>query len=116
MGYGYSRIHPIQTVRAKKMWEVLSGALDNYDPLYEDGVMSNGWHYQGGEPETENMMLDFDCNQIGDMNIIHAVHNLYDHTAFSIFDLLWVRDFNMEIHVEVDYSTYKPDGNNDIDW
>lgn len=127
MGYGYSRIHPIQTVRAKKMWEVLSGALDGYDPLYEDGVMSNGWHYQGGEPETENMMLylsekrdnwneGLDCNQTRDMNIIHAVHNLYDHTAFSIFDLLWVRDFNMEIHVEVDYSTYKTDGNNGIDW
>lgn len=127
MGYGYSRIHPIQTVRAKKIWEVLSGALDDYDPLYEDGVISNGWHYQGGEPETENMMLylsekrdnwneGLDCNQTRNMNIIHAVHNLYDHTAFSIFDLLWVRDFNMEIHVEVDYSTYKTDGNNDIDW
>ena len=121
MGYGYSRIHPIQTVRAKKIWEVLSGALDEYDPLYEDGVISNGWHYQGGEPETENMMLylnekrdnwneGLDCNQTRNMNIIHAVHNLYDHTAFSIFDLLWVRDFNMEIHVEVDYSAYKTDG------
>ncbi len=121
MGYVYSRIHPIQTVRAKKIWEVLSGALDEYDPLYEDGVISNGWHYQGGKPETENVMLylsekrdnwneGLDCNQTRNMNIIHAVHNLYDHTAFSIFDLLWVRDFNMEIHVEVDYSTYKTDG------
>ena len=34
----------------------------------------------------------------------------------TIFDLLWVRDFNMEIHVEVDYSTYKTDDNNEIDW
>lgn len=125
MGYEYSNIHPIQTIRSKKIWEILSGILDNYDPLYEDGVISNGWQYLGGEPETENMMLylsekmdnwneGLDSNLTKDMNIIHAVHNLYDHTAFSIFDLLWVRDFNMEIHVEIDYCTYKTDDNNDI--
>ena len=34
-------------------------------------------------------------------------HNLYEHTCFSIFDLLWVRDFNVEISVEYDYATYK---------
>lgn len=127
MGYGYSKIHPIQTIRAKNIWAVLSGVLDNYVPLYEDGVITDGWHYKGGEPESENMMLyldektdnwneGIDCNLTKDMNIIHAIHNLYDHTAFSIFDLLWVRDFNMEIHVEADYSSCKRDNNDDLDW
>ena len=58
----------------------------------------------------DNWNEGLDCYQTRNMNIIHAVHNLYDHTAFSIFVLLCVRDFNMEIHVEVDYSTYKTDG------
>ena len=37
----------------------------------------------------------------------YPFHNLYEHTSFSIFDLLWVRDFNVEISVEYDYATYK---------
>ena len=45
--------------------------------------------------------------------------NLYDHMAFSIFDLLWVRDFNIEIHVEIDYNTCKEEVDYDddaLDW
>lgn len=40
------------------------------------------------------------------MNLINAFHRLYDHTSFSIFDLLWVRDFAIEISTEYDYKTY----------
>ena len=42
-----------------------------------------------------------------DMNLIHPVHYLLDHTCFSIFDLLWVRDFNVEITVETDFDFNK---------
>jgi hypothetical protein len=36
---------------------------------------------------------------------------------FSIFDLLWVRDFNIEISVEADYDTYPVDYVRDnLDW
>ena len=39
MGYEYSKIHPVQSMRAKKMWAVLNGSLDDYIFLYcEDGV------------------------------------------------------------------------------
>lgn len=31
---------------------------------------------------------------------------VYDHTSFSIFDLLWVRDFAIEISTEYDYKSY----------
>lgn len=127
MGYEYSKIHPVQTIRAKKMWAVLNGTLDDYVSLYWGGVTSNGWIYKGGEPESENMMLylnentdnwneGFNNELTKDMNLIHAVHNLYEHTTFSIFDLLWVRNFNMEIHVEADYSTYEEDYDDDLDW
>ena len=38
LGYNYSKIHPVQTMRAKKMWAVLNGSLSDYMPLYMDGV------------------------------------------------------------------------------
>ncbi|WP_455626306.1 hypothetical protein [Parabacteroides sp.] len=127
MGYRYSIIHPIQTIRAKKMWAVLNGTLDDYVSLYWDGVTTDGWSYKGGEPESENMLLylsektdnwneGLDYEWTKDMQLIHAVHNLYSHTSFSIFDLLWVRNFNMEIFVATNYNTYKGDYNDNLDW
>ena len=51
------------------------------------------------------------------MHLTHAFHNLYEHMDFSIFDLLRVRDFNVELHAEIDYHTYKSDEyRDDLDW
>lgn len=133
LGYGYSSIHPIQTIRAKKMWYMLNETLDNYNPHYENGVIDGwGWQYpRDKETNTENYMLYLDTTPdnwndwfIGkgkeftdDMMIIHPVHHLLEYTAFSIFDLLWVRDFSIEITVETDYNTYKKDmEGDDLDW
>lgn len=128
MGYGYSKLHPVQSIRAKKMWAVLNGTLDDYVSLYCDGVDSSGWSYKGGEPDSVNNMLylnkeidnwndGLDQEQTKDMHLIYAVHHLYSHTTFSIFDLLWIRDFNIEIHAEANYSTYKEeDYGDDLDW
>lgn len=33
-----------------------------------------------------------------DMHLIFPFHNLYSHMEFSIFNLLWVRDFNIEVN------------------
>ena len=60
LGYRYSKFHPVQTIRAKKMWAVLNGTLDDYVDLYGDGVITNGWSYRGGEPESEDTMLYLD--------------------------------------------------------
>lgn len=114
LGYRYPKLHPVQTERAKKVWDILNGTIDNYVKLYDDGVMIN--HYYDAK-ETENQMLylsdkvdnwndELDREMTKDMHLIHQVHNLISHTDFSIFDLLWVRDFSMEINVESDYNTY----------
>lgn len=128
LGYVYSKIHPVQTIRAKKMWDILNGTLDDYVSLYSDGVAINCLRCSEVKQESENMMLyldeeidnwndRLDREMTKDMRLIHAVHNLYTHTTFSIFDLLWVRHFNIEIHVEADYSTYKEkDCDDDLDW
>ena len=129
MGYEYSKIHPVQTMRAKKMWAVLNGSLDDYIFLYcEDGV--NGFYINNHDPkiESDNELLylnedldnwneGLDREMTKDMHLTYAFHNLFSHLDFSIFDLLWVRDFNIEIHVEYNYHTYKNDDyGDDLDW
>lgn len=130
LGYHYSKIHPVQTIRAKKMWAVLNNSLDEYNLHYNDGVIECGWTFprrdKGG---SENNMLFLgsdednwndwftDKDMTKDMHIIQPVNHLLDHTSFSIFDLLWVRDFNIEITVETDYDTYKEEvESNELDW
>ena len=131
MGYEYSKIHPVQTMRAKKMWAVLNGSLADYMPLYMDGVDNFELDYVEGSEcvfPSENHMLyldekidnwndELDQEMTKDMHLIHPFHNLYSHLYFSIFDLLWVRDFNIELSLESDYSTYpEDDPGDDLDW
>ena len=42
MGYEYSKIHPVQSMRAKKMWAVLNGSLDDYIFLYCEDLSASG--------------------------------------------------------------------------
>lgn len=131
LGYEYSKIHPVQTIRAKKMWAVMNGTLDDYMPLYWDGAWAFDMEYRNGKmghipSENEMLYLDdnldnwndeLDLEMTKDMHLIHPFHNLYSHMDFSIFDLLWVRDFNIEINIEADYDTYSSDSlSDDLDW
>ena len=131
LGYEYSRLHPVQTMRAKKMWAVMNNTLNEYMPLYWDGAWAFDIEYRDGKvghvpSENEMLYLDekldnwndeLDREMTKDMHLIHAFHNLYSHMEFSIFDLLWVRDFNIEINVEADYDTYPADyAKDDLDW
>jgi hypothetical protein len=129
MGYGYSKIHPVQSIRAKKMWAVLNGSLDNYMFVYsDDGVCrfdissdnpkiesQNEFLYLLKDPDNWNEGLDREFTS--DVHLIFAFHDLFCHMDFSIFDLLWVRDFNIEIHVEHDYHTYENEEyGDDLNW
>lgn len=125
MNYKYSEIHPVQSIRARKMWNVLNGSYDKFIPLYEDGV--NRIYFTGLETipsekeavylseKTENWNDGLDREKTKDMKLCYAFHNLYDHTTFSIFDLLWVRDFCIEISIESTHYT-RPTDWDDIDW
>ena len=103
LSYKYSEIHPVQSIRARKMWNVLNGSYDEFMPLYKDGA--NDIYFTGQETipsekediylseETENWNEGLDREKTKDMKLCYAFHNINTHTAFSIFDLLWVRDF-----------------------
>ena len=129
LGYNYSRIHPVQTMRAKKMWDILNGCLATFEPLYDDGVAHcfrvrpsddgleydscNQVLYLGEEADNWNEGLDEEYTK--DLHLIYAFHNLWEHMHFSIFDLLWVRDFSVELFVESSYTTYSGEYD-DLDW
>lgn len=129
MGYEYSKIHPVQSMRAKKMWAVLNATLDDYIFLYsEDGVHKFFMSSYGPNIESENEFLYLNeeldnwneglyRDMTADMHLTYAFHNLFSHLDFSIYDLLWVRDFNIEIHVEYNYHTYENEEyGDDLDW
>lgn len=121
----YPPAHPIQTKRAQKMWEILAGGIVNYMPMYEGGV--DEWCYSGRNPDSENRLLylndtidnwneGFDWEMTKDMHLVHAVHNLFQHTEFSIFDLLWVREFEIMVEVSTYHSTDSEKYIRYIDW
>ena len=38
-----------------------------------------------------------------DLHLIMPFHTLFEHTDFTLYDLIYVRDFQMEINVEMEY-------------
>lgn len=125
LGYDYTLIHPVQTERAKKVWNLLNGTYENYQPMYDDGAALCYLRWEDGKLtsgagdhlDSENELLYLsekidnwneclDKDLTADMHLIYPFHNLWSHMEiFSIFDLLWVRDFNIELNVECDYSS-----------
>lgn len=121
LGYNYSKIHPVQTIRCKKIWYMLNGSLDRFfNERYDGGVCGlDGWHYDASYDDAESLdnLLYLNAEDRNwddwfkddpltvDMQIVYPVHNLLEYTAFSIFDILWVRDFSIELWTELDYGT-----------
>lgn len=52
------------------------------------------------EIENDNWNEGLDREWSKDLQLIQPVHNLYDHCYFSLYDLIYVREFNLEVHVE----------------
>lgn len=114
-GYDYPPLHPIQDERAKRMWDILNGTIDDFIPLYSDGFGQfriETYHSPVPTIESEHQMLylseetdnwneGLDGKLTKDMHLIFAFHDLFEHMEFAIFDLLWVRDFNIELNVEI---------------
>ena len=112
LGYQYPKGHPVQSERAETIWEILT---QGYVPLYDDYGCSRRFMmrknlappslvellYLSEELNNWNIeSLDREWSQ--DMNLIHPFHNLYTHMPFSLFDLIYVRDFNLEINLTLD--------------
>lgn len=125
MNYKYPENHPVQTMRAKKIWGIINNSYDTYMPMYEDGADNLTLSEYGEVPsvnqvlylseDVDNWNEGLDQEKTADMHLCHGFHNLIDHNDFSIFDLLWVRDFSIEITCESKHCTGSEDWD-DIDW
>ncbi len=132
LGYNYSTLHPVQTTRAKKIWALLNGTIDDkFNPMYalcHDGVAFNIYNPHD-EIDSANQLLylsekednwnieGLDKEMTNDMHLIYPIHSLLMHTNFSIFDFLWVRDFNIEITVHIESETHHiPQNEEELDW
>ena len=111
LGYEYPALHPVQTETAKQVWDALS--CGGFRALYDDGC---AWalrfssdcqpksleEWLGMEDPNDNWNEGLDREWSKDLHLIQPFHNLYDHCYFSLYDLIYVRDFNLEVHVEFD--------------
>lgn len=112
LGFEYSSLHPIQTQRAKEVWDALTQGFK----LYDDGC---AWplNIRGGEnPDTPRDLLEWlgmedendnwneglDREWSKDMHLVQPFHNLYEHLNFSLYDLIYVREFNLEVNIKND--------------
>lgn len=116
LGYEYPTLHPIQTETAKLVWNVLT--CGSFCTLYDDGCAwslrfsreyppEHSGHetlknWLGIEDENDNWNEGLDREWSKDLHLIYPFHNMYDHCYFSLYDLIYVREFNLEVHVEFD--------------
>lgn len=116
LGYDYPALHPIQTETAKQVWDALT--CGGFCALYDDGCAwslrfsrenppEHSGHetlenWLGMEDPNDNWNEGLDREWSKDLHLIHPFHNLYDHCYFSLYDLIYVREFNLEVHVEFD--------------
>lgn len=115
LDFGYTPNHPIQTKTAELVWEALTQeGINSYSdgcawPLrFSKEYPPEKWGYDtleewlGMEDENDNWNEGLDREWSNDMHLIYPFHNLYDNCFFSLYDLVYVREFNMEIHVSFD--------------
>ena len=105
----YPPLHPVQTERRREIWEIMS----EYDSYYVHcGI--NDLVVDVDDKERESLMYFLYLEEVQnwneclprdwskDMNLLYGFHNLYDHTWFSLYDFLFVREFTQEFEFHVD--------------
>lgn len=107
----YPKRHPIQGADRQDLWEALCDS--GWNPLYDDGVTLNTLNLpqdlddtfdsligKDGTPLNWNAGLDKELTK--DLHLIFPFHHLFDHTNFALTDLIYVREFNIEISINIE--------------
>lgn len=113
LSYDYPECHPVQTERAKRVWDVLTQRY--FCAIYDDGCTwplsfckkyppeQSGFEtmeaWLGMEAKKDNWNEGLDREWSKGLHLIYPFHNLYDHCYFSLYDLIYVREFNLEVTV-----------------
>ena len=115
LGINYPEFHPIQRKATREVWDALT---QGFEPLYENGCawplrfskeyppLHSGTEtfekWIGMENESDNWNEGLDQEWSKDMHLVQPFHNLYEHCNFSLYDLIYVREFNLEVNVNSD--------------
>ena len=112
----YSKSNPFQGEDSEMIWEILND--ESYNDIYcKYGCCMSFDGYHGEEDDKTEMELmgmqdADDCWNEGldrewnyDLHLHQHFHNLYDHTSFSIFDFIYVRDFYTEFELKFNQNT-----------
>ena len=115
LGYDYPKNHPVQTKRAESMWELLTQG--GYDSVYsmngcswklawqenEIGIMSQSLDdWLGMTDHNDNWNEGLDREWSKDLHLGYPFHHLYANCHFSLYDLVYVNEFEYEISVRLD--------------
>ena len=108
----YPASHPFQNSSRQELWEALCDT--GFNPLYESGVSYSLYlpndlgasfdTYIGMDCTPPNWNERLDQKLTGDLHLINAFHNLFDHTNFALTDFIFCREFIEEINVKIEES------------
>lgn len=115
----YPKDYPVQSNRAKKMWEIL---WENMNREHMREI-----YFDKSRVLTENQLLYYDGYDLPKdrfdeierdiRKYIKTTEQFHDYCRYySLFDLLWVRDFKTVINVKTEYQTYEEDRSYSCDW
>lgn len=106
----YPSLHPCQEANRQELWDALCDS--GWNPLYMDGVTHelvlprdlevSFDAFIGMDCPTPNWNEGLDPFLTKDLHLISAFHNLFDHTNFALTDFIFVRDFNIEININLE--------------
>ena len=115
----YPKDHPVQSNRAKKIWEILweNHCREHVSDIWFDKICvltENQLLYCDGWDLPEDRFDEIEIEIRKYIKTTEQFHSCYHD--FSLFDLLWVRDFKIVINANTEYKTYEDDHSYTCDW
>ena len=102
LGYKYSSIHPVQTMRAKKIWNILNGSYREFMPLYYNGACSFSIS-NNEKPESNFFIKSDEVLKLQDGSSV-AVNNNWSKEDFEKI-VSWAKQYDVEV---ADFKPSKP--------
>ena len=106
----YPALHPIQGKDRQDLWHALCD--EDLNPLYADGISTLTLTFPRDDEYTFDSFIGMDCpppnwnegldqELTKDLHLINQFHTLFQHTNFALIDFIYVRQFKIEINIEI---------------
>lgn len=110
LGTVYPPRHPLQEEDRQDLWNALCD--ETLNTLYAGGVSLHTLTFPADNKESFDSFIGMDCpppnwnegldsKLTEDLHLIFQFHHLFDHTYWAITDFIYVRDFEIQIKIDV---------------